>query len=53
MAEKKRPDAPDYRHLPDPVRLEDTIAEQDTRPVPDPDGGKDPEQIFLLRYGAL
>jgi hypothetical protein len=54
MAEKKKPsDAPDYRHLPEPVRLEDTVAEQEVRPVPDPDGGKDPEQIFLLRYGAL
>lgn len=43
---------PDYRHLPDPVRLEDTVAEHETRPVPDPDGGKDPEQIFFLRYAA-
>lgn len=53
MAETRRPDPPDYRHLPEPVRLEDTVAEQDTRPVPDPDGGLDPDQIFLLRYGAL
>ncbi len=45
--------APDYTHLPDPVRVEDTIAEQDIRPVPDPDGGTDPEHLFLLRYGAL
>lgn len=52
MAEP-RPAKPDYRHLPVPVKLEDTIAEIDTRPVPDPDGGKDPEQIFMLRYGAL
>ena len=43
---------PDYRHLPEPVRLEDTVAEHETRPVPDPDGGKDPEQIFFLRYAA-
>ena len=43
---------PDYRSLPEPVRLEDTIAEHETRPVPDPNGNLDPELIFLLRYGA-
>ena len=42
-----------YKHLPAPVKLEDTVAEHEVRPVPDPDGGKDPEQLFLLRYGAL
>lgn len=41
----------DYQHLPEPVRLEDTIAEVDTRPVPDPDGGINPETIFAVRYG--
>ncbi len=44
---------PDYTKLPDPVRYEDTSAEQDSRPVPDPDGGLDPDHLFLLRYGAL
>ena len=29
-------DKPDYRHLPEPIRLEDTRAELDTREVPDP-----------------
>lgn len=52
MAEQAR-DVPDYRHLPAPVRLEDTISEQEVRPVPDPEGNVDPESIFLLRYGAL
>ena len=47
-----RPGAPDYTHLPEPVRLEDTIAEHEVRPVPDPDGGTDPEQRFVLRYAA-
>ncbi|MFL6024264.1 MAG: hypothetical protein ACJ72O_13075 [Marmoricola sp.] len=42
----------DYRHLPEQIRLEDTIAEQETRPVPDPDGDLNPDQLFLLRYGA-
>jgi hypothetical protein len=50
MAEaKKKPEKPDYRHLPDPVKLEDTVAEHDVRPVPDPEGGINPEQAFLLR----
>jgi hypothetical protein len=43
----------DYHHLPQAIRLEDTIAEVDTRPVPDPDGGVDPETIFLLRFAAV
>ena len=42
----------DFRHLPEPVRLEDTVVEVDTRPVPDPDGGIQPETLFLIRYGA-
>ncbi|WP_183407701.1 hypothetical protein [Nocardioides marmoriginsengisoli] len=41
--------SPDYRTLPAPVALEDTIAEVDTRPVPDPDGGTNPETTFVLR----
>jgi len=49
---EKRPGNARYRHLPEPVDLADTVAEQETRPVPDPDGGLNPEQIFLLRYGA-
>ncbi|WP_183407116.1 hypothetical protein [Nocardioides marmorisolisilvae] len=54
MAEPTEPRTrPDYRHLPEPVRLEDTIAEQETRPVPDPDGDINPDTAFLIRYGAL
>jgi hypothetical protein len=50
MAEAtKGRETPDYRHLPDPVKLEDTIAEHEVRPVPDPDGGINPEQAFVLR----
>jgi hypothetical protein len=41
----------DYRHLPEPIRLEDTVAELDVRPVPDPDGGIDPESLFAVRFG--
>jgi hypothetical protein len=42
----------EYRHLPEPVRLEDTIAEHEVRPVPDPEGGINPEQAFMLRYAG-
>jgi hypothetical protein len=42
----------DYRHLPEPVRVEDTVAELDTRPVPDPDGGVDAQTLFMLRYAG-
>jgi hypothetical protein len=43
----------DYQHLPAAIRLEDTIAEVDTRPVPDPDGGLNPETIFVLRNAGV
>ena len=42
----------DYQHLPDPIRLEDTVSELDTRPVPDPDNGIDPNSLFLLRHAG-
>ena len=45
-------DKPDYRHLPEPIRLEDTRAELDRREVPDPNGGRDPERDFFLRNAA-
>lgn len=43
----------DYRHLPEPIRLEDTVATTDTEPVPDPDGGRDPHRDFMLRNAML
>lgn len=42
----------DFSRLPEPIRLEDTVAEVDTRPVPDPNGGTEPETLFLLRYAG-
>lgn len=39
-----------FRRLPAPIRLEDTVAEHDTRPVPDPEAGRDTGRDFLLRY---
>ncbi|EFQ82127.1 hypothetical protein HMPREF0063_12651 [Aeromicrobium marinum DSM 15272] len=42
-----------FRALPPPVRLEDTVTSQDTEPVPDPDGGLDPEQRHFLRFAGI
>ena len=39
----------DYRELPEPIRLEDTIATQETRDAPDPVMGRDTETEFMLR----
>ena len=46
------PDPERYRHLPPPVRLEDTVAVKETDPAPDPEGGRDPERDFMLRYAG-
>jgi len=44
--------ARDYTRLPEPIRLADTITSQDTVPVPDPEGGRDSERDFMLRYAG-
>lgn len=46
MPESKR-----FDRLPEPIRLEDTVEETDTRPVPDPEAGRDTDRDFLIRYG--
>ena len=40
-----------YRRLPESIRLEDTVATQESGPPPDPNAGRDPETDFTLRYG--
>ncbi len=42
----------DHRHLPEPVRLEDTITSQDVTDAPDSTMGRDAETEWLLKYGA-
>lgn len=42
----------DYTHLPESVRLEDTLAEVDTRPVPDPDAGLNRSLEDALKDGG-
>lgn len=31
-----------YDKLPEPIDLDETVTSEDTEPVPDPDGGRDP-----------
>jgi len=40
-----------FSRLPDPIRLEDTVEETDTRGVPDPEAGRNTDRDFLIRYG--
>ncbi len=40
-----------FSRLPDQIRLEDTVEETDTRPVPDPENGRNTDRDFLIRYG--
>jgi hypothetical protein len=51
MAEPKRQDNP-YRHLPERVRVEDTVASHQAAPPADPDAGCDTEREFMLRYAG-
>ena len=46
-----RPQSSRFSKLPRRVRLEDTVTSLDTEPVPDPDGGRDTDRDFLIRYG--
>ncbi|MEP9363704.1 hypothetical protein ABLE68_12115 [Nocardioides sp. CN2-186] len=39
-----------FRQLPEPVKLEDTVAIQEPLPPQDPEGGRDTDIEFLLRY---
>ncbi len=41
-----------YRRLPEPIRLEDTVEVKETVDAPDPNGGRNTDQDFLLRYAG-
>lgn len=41
-----------YRHLPDPIDLDETVEIKDESPVPDPQAGRDTERDFMLRYAG-
>ncbi len=44
--------ATDYRELPEPIRLDETITSQEASDPPDPTMGRDAETEWLLRNAA-
>ena len=44
------PEPRDFRQLPEPIALEDTVTGVDVSHVPDPDGGRDPDHEWMLRH---
>jgi hypothetical protein len=45
--------APDYfRKLPEPIELEETVESVETDDAPDPEGGRNPQTEFMLRYAG-
>jgi hypothetical protein len=41
-----------YRHLPEPIDIEETISTKEVDPAPDPEAGRDSERDFMLRYAG-
>jgi hypothetical protein len=41
-----------WRTLPNPIGLQEMRTSQETVGAPDPDGGRNPERDFLLRYAG-
>ncbi|WP_157551160.1 heme biosynthesis protein HemY [Nocardioides jensenii] len=39
-----------FARLPEPLRLEDTVEVNDTEPPRDPEGGRNTDHDFLMRY---
>jgi len=46
------PGAERFKHLPERVRLEDTVTTQDTRVARDPEGDRDTDRDFMIRYSG-
>ena len=51
MSEPEMIERSRFSRLPAPIRPEDMVEEVDTRAVPDPEGGRDTDRDFLIRYG--
>lgn len=41
-----------FKRLPDRVKLEDTVESLDTRATQDPEGGRDTDRDFMIRYSG-
>jgi hypothetical protein len=46
------PDSQRYKRLPRRVKPEDTVESQATRTPPDPEGGRDTDRDFMIRYSG-
>ncbi len=44
--------APDFRHLPDRIPLDQLKTSQPASDPPSPDFGRDPDHEWMLRFGA-
>jgi hypothetical protein len=44
------PDSQRFKRLPERVRLEDTVEIKDTNVARDPEGGRDTDRDFMIRY---
>lgn len=44
------PDSQRFKRLPERVRLEDTVETHDTTVARDPEGGRDTDRDFMIRY---
>jgi hypothetical protein len=41
-----------FKRLPERVKLEDTVESQDTNTARDPEGGRDTDRDFMIRYSG-
>jgi len=48
----KAADPDRYRHLPEPIRIEDTVTTKDEVAHADPEAGRDTNRDFMLRYAG-
>jgi hypothetical protein len=51
MAESRHGGSDRFSSLPKHIPIEDTVEGIDVRHVPDPEGGRDTDRDFLIRYG--
>ena len=49
---KPEPSAERFKHLPEPVKLEDTVESEATEAARDPEGGRDADRDFMIRYAG-
>jgi hypothetical protein len=45
-------DSQRFKQLPERIRLEDTVESQDTSAARDPEGGRDTDRDFMIRYSS-